>query len=117
MPTEAIQYDETIYPNPYQYNPFRFAHPDDSEDVKVKSTVTLDHTFLGFGTPGRFACPGRFFALLEIKIFVADVLLNYDVEFLKARPKPIYMMWARYPPDIKIRIRRKADDKENAAET
>lgn len=109
LPTEAIQYDNSIYPDAYQYNPFRFSHPEDQENVKTKSTVTLDDSFLAFGVPGRWACPRRFFALLELKIFVAQMLLNYEVQYLRERPRPIYVMWARYPPDAKIQIRKRLD--------
>ena len=73
----------------------------------TKSTVTLDDSFLAFGVPGKWACPGRFFALLELKIFVAEMLPNYEFEYLKERPKPHYLMWARYPPDVPIRIKRR----------
>lgn len=107
LPTEAIQYDDSIYLDAHCYNPFRFAHPTDPENARFKSTVTLDDSFLAFGVPGKWVCPGRFFALLELKIFVAEMLLNYEVEYLKHRPAPIYLLWARYPPDSKIQIRRR----------
>jgi cytochrome P450 len=117
LPAEAIQYDDAIYANAHVYDPFRFAqrsepHPDSRfrNAINVnKSTVTLDDSFLSFGVPGRWACPGRFFALLELKIFAAHLLLNYDVEFLAKRPGPIYIAWARYPRDARIRIRRRVD--------
>lgn len=111
LPVESIHYDDSIHPNAQKYDPFRFAHPDLTSEKKryqAKSTVTLDDGFLSFGVPGRNACPGRFFAVLEIKIFVAHMLLNYDIEPIKTRPKPIHMMWANYPPDAKLRMRRRA---------
>ena len=45
---------------------------------KENSTVTLDDAFLGFGF-GKHACAGRFFVLNEMKIFVAHMVMNYDV--------------------------------------
>lgn len=107
LPIKAIHYDETVYPDASQYNPFRFVSRTGTGKTGVKSTVTLDGSFLAFGVPGRWACPGRFFALLERKMFVAELLLGYDVEYLKERPKPIYAVWARYPPDAEIKIRRR----------
>ncbi|KAL5409433.1 hypothetical protein PMIN03_005991 [Paraphaeosphaeria minitans] len=107
LPLEAIHYDETIYPHATRYDPFRFVTRQGVAEPRVKSTATLDDSFLAFGVPGKWACPGRFFALLELKIFVAELLLNYEVEYLKERPKPIYMMWSRYPPDVKIQVRRR----------
>ncbi|KAM4066397.1 cytochrome p450 [Hirsutella rhossiliensis] len=119
VPVEPIHYDAKAYPEAHLYNPFRFVQPADNDNnevvtwekkqsFKVKSTVTLDESFLAFGVPGRNACPGRFFALLELKIFVANLLLNYEVEYLKSRPKPVHMMWVKYPSDANIRIRRRA---------
>lgn len=39
---------------------------------------------------GRHACPGRFFAAVEVKIFVATVVMNYDVELKdKGKTMPV----------------------------
>jgi cytochrome P450 len=35
---------------------------------------------------GRHACPGRFFAANELKLLLAYMVLNYDIEMLKERP-------------------------------
>lgn len=70
-------------------------------------TVTLDDSFLVFGVPGRRDYPGRFFARLELKTFVAEMVLKYEIDFPKQQPNPIYPLWARYPPDTKIWIRRR----------
>jgi cytochrome P450 len=122
-----IYYDERIYPQARSFNAFRFADPDVSnivdnfatqEDVKsdkadacerkAKSTATLDDAFLGFGF-GRYACPGRFFALNEIKVFIAHMLLNYDVEHMEIRPKPLDTVWLKLPlHGGKIRVRRRS---------
>lgn len=104
---EAIHLDESIYSEASTFKPFRFIKSGEDGLFKVKSTVTLDDSFLSFGAPGRNACPGRFFALLEVKLFVANVLMNYEVDYLEKRPDPIKMMWANYPSDAKIRVRKK----------
>lgn len=113
LPVLPIHYDEKHYTDPHTYDPFRFvsykaAQDGSPRETEVKSTVTLDDTFMSFGVVGRNACPGRFFAHLEVKIYIANILLNYDVEYLPQRPEPTYMMWVRYPVDAKLRIRRKA---------
>lgn len=59
---------------------------DGMSNHKEKSTVTLDDAFLGFGF-GKHACAGRFFALNEMKMFVAHMVLNYDVKCLDRRPE------------------------------
>ena len=127
VPIEPIHYDDQIYPQARVFKPFRFVDPTtvgnivDSftakEDLeaekadpavpKAKSTATLDDAFLGFGF-GRYACPGRFFALNEMKVFIAHLLLNYDVEFMAVRPKPLDTVWLKLPlHGGKIRVRRR----------
>jgi cytochrome P450 len=113
--------DEKLYPNPREFNAFRFARSenlhnvfsniaskdDPSKKVKPKSSVTLDDSFLGFGF-GKHACPGRFFALNEMKLFVAYLVQHYDIEHLKVRPKPVEFMWYKLPSDAAtIRVRRR----------
>ncbi|CAG8958654.1 hypothetical protein HYFRA_00011495 [Hymenoscyphus fraxineus] len=78
----------------------------DAGTAKQKLIVTLDDGFLSFGT-GRWACPGRFFASMEMKIFMANVLLNYDVEPLKKKPQPWHVLWMNLTPRAKIRVRRR----------
>ncbi|OAL53555.1 cytochrome P450 [Pyrenochaeta sp. DS3sAY3a] len=114
VPSEAIQRDGSVYDDPDTYLPFRFAQPSTTTSSSPSSSpqpprhaVTLDPTFLAFGVPGRWACPGRFFAIMELKIFVAEMLLHYDVEFLERRPGPVYALWSRYPPDVGVRVRRR----------
>ncbi len=41
--------------------------------------VTVTKDFMAFGY-GRHACPGRFFAANEIKLILANILLNYDIK-------------------------------------
>ncbi|KAF8145980.1 hypothetical protein K438DRAFT_1629082, partial [Mycena galopus ATCC 62051] len=43
---------------------------------QMVSTV-VDH--LPFGT-GKHACPGRFFAVTELKAMMAHLVMNYDVK-------------------------------------
>lgn len=118
-PIDAIHRDADIYPHPNRFNPFRFVQPDaassrldpfstatgtdgGSEDGKTlgnlreKSSATLDEGFLGFGF-GKHACPGRFFALNEMKIFVAHMVMTYDVEYLGKRPGLTNMVWLKVP--------------------
>jgi cytochrome P450 len=125
VPMEPIHYDENIYPQARSFNAFRFADANNVTNIvdnfaakedpekntapenKAKSTATLDDAFLGFGF-GRHACPGRFFALNEMKVFFAHMLLNYDVEYMKVRPKPLDTVWLKLPlHGGKIRVRRR----------
>jgi cytochrome P450 len=133
VPLEPVHYDEALYPNPMAFQPLRFADPENIRGLmdalnpgeageacntyaageeagakKAKQGVTLDDAFLGFGY-GRHACPGRFFAMNEVKVFVAHVLLNYEIEYNPVRPKPIDAIWLKLPlhgGKLKVRRRR-----------
>lgn len=107
LPVEGIHLDEAIYSDASTFRPFRFMETGAAGPSKAKSTVTLDDSFLSFGAPGRYAYPGRVFALLEVKLFVANVLMNYEVGYLAKRPDSIKMLWANYPSDARIRVRRR----------
>lgn len=125
VPLEPVHYDESFYPEAVRYNPFRFADPkglrslvdtfnpqergdlcdthgntdklaDSGSGSKGKQSASLDDAFLGFGY-GKHACPGRFFALNEVKIFVAHMLMNYEVEYMKVRPRPTDTVWLKLP--------------------
>lgn len=53
--------------------------------------VQLDHSNLIFGS-GNQACPGRFFAVAEIKMILARLLHEYEFQFapMKARPPTLH---------------------------
>ncbi|KAK0224132.1 hypothetical protein IW262DRAFT_1269693, partial [Armillaria fumosa] len=50
------------------------------------ATPSLDFVFFGHGRP---ACPGRFFAVNELKALMSYVLLNFDVKIDKF-PTPVW---------------------------
>ncbi|CCM03429.1 uncharacterized protein FIBRA_05560 [Fibroporia radiculosa] len=60
-------------PNPREFNAWRFVGTD-----KVASRIGPDMIVFGLG---RHACPGRFFAVHELKLFVSLILKRYRVSF------------------------------------
>ncbi|KAJ7591499.1 cytochrome P450 [Mycena floridula] len=77
----AMCFDKRCYPNPEEFQPFRFSDLRQQEGESIKhqmSTPGIDHLLFGIG---RHACPGRFFALNSTKLALAEILLNYDVRF------------------------------------
>lgn len=44
--------------------------------------------FVGFGG-GRYQCPGRWFALMEMHLFTVTVLRMFDLELLDPVPPPV----------------------------
>ncbi|KAH7048220.1 cytochrome P450 monooxygenase [Macrophomina phaseolina] len=57
----------------------------------------------GFGFGGH-ACPGRFFAINEMKIIFAYLLLNYDIKTRDGRPKNLQKPTGTIYPDPKAEI-------------
>ncbi|KAK7911789.1 ent-kaurene oxidase [Apiospora marii] len=132
IPVEPIHYDESFYPNAHEFYPFRFVSPEVARGVlnqqktaakadgssatgigachtEEKTSVTIDDSFVTFGI-GKHACPGRFFALNEIKILVAHMVLHYDIEHLKGgRAKMTPILWLNAPlfNRFNVRIRRR----------
>ena len=127
--TYSIHHDDSVYDHALTYDAFRFsraretalenghgaangsASKEDLEKVlesKNLSTVTTSDTFLSFGH-GRHACPGRFFAAMEMKLLVGYIVMNYDVEPMAVRPPNSFMGGTVLPPmKAKISVRRRA---------
>jgi cytochrome P450 len=54
-----------------EFKPFRF--------VNTNSPATkVDRSYIVFGS-GKFACPGRFFAINEIKLLLHELILKYKI--------------------------------------
>ncbi|KAF2271299.1 cytochrome P450 [Westerdykella ornata] len=98
VPSLAVLTDETIYPDADKFVPFRFVdqrhnintgdRPKDHVSSSRLSFYATSTDYLAFGN-GRQACPGRFFAACELKLMLAYILMNYDLEMMETRPKGI----------------------------
>ncbi|KAE8317069.1 cytochrome P450 [Aspergillus transmontanensis] len=71
-------WDSEIYPNPLEFDGYRFLKlrevPGHETSAQVVSP-SPEHMGFGFG---RHACPGRFFAINEVKIALCHILLKYE---------------------------------------
>ncbi|KAH9482481.1 Cytochrome P450 monooxygenase 151 [Psilocybe cubensis] len=86
--TSATHMDESKYDNPSEFQGFRFAELRDKEgESKQHQMISLSLDYGVFGI-GKHACPGRFFAVNELKTMLAHVLLNYDVKLVKEKQRP-----------------------------
>ncbi|KAH8828949.1 cytochrome P450 [Flagelloscypha sp. PMI_526] len=106
----SIQRDEANFENPHEFRPFRFSDMRDEEGQGVfHSFVTLDPDFILFGIPNRHACPGRFFAAVEIKGILAHLITTYDFKFGDGqRPKNIEIAEGISPnPTAKLLFRKR----------
>ncbi|KAI1078152.1 cytochrome P450 [Whalleya microplaca] len=112
LPMESIHYDEDTYPDASRFNPFRFTS-EDTGSTTAKPTTTADDKFLSFGT-SRNPCPGRFLAVHEMKLIVASMLLNYDIEYTKTKLDFTNLLAMKVPnTGITLRVRRRPDLKEH----
>lgn len=91
VPSFTVLNDTEVYDDADEFKPFRFADLRKDESVGYvkraqKAFATTNNDYLAFGH-GRNACPGRFFAANELKLMLAHVVLNYDIEAV-AEKKP-----------------------------
>ncbi|GKT96318.1 cytochrome P450 [Colletotrichum tofieldiae] len=89
LPSIGIYTDEEFFPDADKFDPLRFytmrqekrEQKTGSKQAEVVSNaqfVSVGQSSLTFGY-GRHACPGRFFAVNEIKMILATLLVNYDL--------------------------------------
>ncbi|TLS22089.1 uncharacterized protein PpBr36_09510 [Pyricularia pennisetigena] len=106
-----VLHDDVVYPDAGTFRPFRFAQARRDESVDYvqrarNSFATTSADFLAFGH-GRHACPGRFFAAAELKLMLAHILLDYDIE-TRQRPRNKWYGVSRTPDmEATVRIRRR----------
>jgi cytochrome P450 len=85
--------DDTNYPDPTIFHPFRFANKADEQNKGLRKLdmVTTHANSVAFGH-GRHACPGRFFAAEMLKLTLAHIIMNYDVKLEGAHPKNTWIL-------------------------
>ncbi len=66
-----IHYDETNYTNPEVFDPDRFLHS--------SSKNRHPCSYIPFST-GRKNCVGEKFSLIQLKVFMAHILHNFDIQ-------------------------------------
>ncbi|KAK6080558.1 cytochrome P450 [Seiridium cupressi] len=72
------------------------------------AAVETDERFTAWGI-GKHACPGRFFAVDLVKMILAHVLVNYEVERLWERPDNLWIEYNNFPPPgATLRVRRRS---------
>ena len=66
---------------------------------------------LGFGH-GKYACPGRFFASMLIKVFLCHLLMKYDIKLASGTvPEPkMFGFFYQADENAKILIRRRQEE-------
>ncbi|KAI2643554.1 cytochrome P450 [Xylaria nigripes] len=110
-PSYAVLHDPMLYPEPDTFKPFRFSEggKDNTHLQRAKqSLATTSPEFPAFGH-GRHACAGRFFASTMLRLMMAYVLMNYDIEKQDKRADEIWFGVNRMPSlKATIRVKRKS---------
>jgi cytochrome P450 len=78
MAVNAIQNDPEVTLDPEKFDAFRYSKMRERPgEGHLHQFATTESTMLNFGH-GKNACPGRFFASLEIKVILVKLIMNYD---------------------------------------
>ncbi|XP_028858400.1 24-hydroxycholesterol 7-alpha-hydroxylase isoform X2 [Denticeps clupeoides] len=68
------------FPNPEEFRPERWEQADLVKNAFLEG-------FVAFGG-GKYQCPGRWYAIMELHMFVALILYKYEFTLLDSLPKP-----------------------------
>ena len=69
-------HDESIYANPFEFNPDRFIDPETGK-IDYSRARDPEHACFGFG---RRICPGRFMAFESLWLGIASLIATFDIE-------------------------------------
>ncbi|GKT46576.1 cytochrome P450 monooxygenase ATR2 [Colletotrichum spaethianum] len=90
IPSGGVNNDPDIFPAPEVFDALRFYKLREAKEHAASGTkaveVVMQAQFVSVGTThltfgyGKHACPGRFFAVNEIKMIMANIVCDYDVK-------------------------------------
>uniref|UniRef100_A0A8D0DTV1 Cytochrome P450 n=1 Tax=Salvator merianae TaxID=96440 RepID=A0A8D0DTV1_SALMN len=83
FPFVALHTNPEIYSDPHTFKYDRFLNPDGTKKEFYKNGKKLKYYTLPFGG-GTTMCPGRFFAVNEMKMFVIMMLTCFEMELVNA---------------------------------
>ncbi|KAF8467577.1 cytochrome P450 [Russula ochroleuca] len=119
IPASAAHIDERIFPNADEFDGFRFLKLRESDGGTLSSryqAVSGSSEHLVFGL-GRHICPGRFFAVNEVKALFAHIVTTYDIRFEegKGAPRQYSIAGFRFPgkANVMFRTRQKRHSPES----
>uniref|UniRef100_A0A8D0DTU4 Uncharacterized protein n=1 Tax=Salvator merianae TaxID=96440 RepID=A0A8D0DTU4_SALMN len=81
FPFVALHTNPEIYPDPFIFKYDRFVNPDGTKKEFYKNGKKLKYYTMPFGG-GTTMCPGRFFAISEMKMFVIMMLTCFEMELV-----------------------------------
>ena len=110
VPAAAMLFDPAITPDPETFDPLRSyrARLEPGESNRHQYAMT-SKTHMHFGH-GKHACPGRAFAVNEVKMITAALLIGFDWRQVegKGRPRNVMLDEFVYPePGTNLMVRRR----------
>ncbi|KAH9067779.1 cytochrome P450 [Lactarius vividus] len=110
IPSAAVHMDGKIYPNPEEFDGLRYAklRERDGGAATGHQATSTSAEYLTFGY-GRHACPGRFFAVNEVKALLAHILVTYDFKFEEGKqaPRSLIIDSTRIPGRANVMFRKR----------
>lgn len=105
--------DPSIAPEPELFDPmrnYRKRHANNGENLNKFVAGQTDINSLSFGYGGQ-ACPGRYFAVSEIKMILARLLVEFDFAYPEGKSRPQNMFADEnvfMDPKAKLMMRKRA---------
>lgn len=88
MPVNEIQNDSSVTSDPGKFDPLRYYNMRQQDGQgHLHQFATTEENILNFGH-GKYACPGRFFAALEIKSILVRLIMDYDWKLPDGEERP-----------------------------
>lgn len=110
-----ILFDPEVTPDPDTFDGLRYYKlRKNATDTHKYDFASVDGTNMNFGA-GRYACPGRFFASMELKLLLAQLILNFDFRFpLGTSRRPLLVLdgFVAPIPWTKVMVRRRQYSKK-----
>ncbi|RWA10584.1 hypothetical protein EKO27_g4514 [Xylaria grammica] len=102
--------DPTLYEDPEVYKGLRFCAPDKIDEHRMRPFRTVDTSILTWGA-GRAACPGRAIADAAAKVFLVQILDEYDFALVDGNPPEpsILHEFIFFNPNNRMLCRRRED--------
>lgn len=117
----GVHRDDAYYPNADEFNGFRFFE-ESGVDQPLMATPSLDYMAFGHGRPAWYvmpdsivfsheaevgvliASPGRFFAVAELKMILAHILLRYNFKLETGGIPQVKWLESKVIPDTSVKI-------------
>ncbi|KAI4250738.1 MAG: hypothetical protein LQ352_005273 [Teloschistes flavicans] len=111
MAVSAIQNEPAVTPRPEMFDGLRYYKMRQQPgEGHLHQFATTEPTMLNFGH-GKNACPGRFFASLEIKTILVKLIMDYDFKFVNGMGRPANLKAHEFifpNPEGKMMVRKRS---------